>query len=34
MIPPAIAIIIPFEIHVGFEYIKDVVGPTIEFPCK
>ena len=32
-IPPA-ATHKPFTIHFGFEYMKDDVGPTIEFPCR
>ena len=32
-IPPA-ATNNPFTIHFGFEYMKEDVGPTIEFPYK
>src|SRR2546428_10543159 len=32
-IPPA-ATNNPFTIHFGFEYMKEDVGPTTEFPCR
>ena len=32
-IPPA-ATNNPFTIHLGFEYMKEDGGPTIEFPCR